>query len=389
MGRWQFGTDVGDDRWALAALAAGAGAVHLAMVPSHMDAWAVEGALFAVVGWAQLLAAVGFVVSRDRRLDVAAAVTSAGLVALWAWSRTSGLPVGPQAGEAEAVGFVDVVAVGLEAALVAGVTVRRLGAALRPSGLLAVLPVTAVALASVAIASPSARDHAHAGEGSHAHDTADEAHFDPAVALAGGHTHEDDFEPYLPMDAATFKQLGEQLALVREVTLRFPTVADAKRAGLQRNGSFVPGQGAHYLPTSNVFPPGAGPLERPAAWLYAGADDSSPVVGVMYAGGAPRVDFAGPNDRWHAHSDVCQATRPSADGGLDTYSEGEGMTEAACATRGGRFMRSTGQLMHVWTVPGWESPIGVFSHDNPLVVCTDGRAPAEVTHGTGGCRGLS
>lgn len=49
------------------------------------------------------------------------------------------------------------------------------------------------------------------------------------------------------------------------------------------------------------------------------------------------------------------------------------VTEADCATVDGEFLGITGQMVHAWVVPGWDSPLGVFSHDNPLVTCADGR----------------
>ncbi len=133
-------------------------------------------------------------------------------------------------------------------------------------------------------------------------------------------------------------------------------------------------------------------MAHPAAWLYAGTEPTSPVVGVMYSTGPvrPANDFAGPNDRWHEHTNVCLKTTPEPDGHIRTISESEGMSQKTCLAKGGAmFLPSSGYLMHVWTVPGWESPIGVFSHDNPIVQCTDGKKPDQVTHGNGGCEGLS
>ena len=43
-----------------------------------------------------------------------------------------------------------------------------------------------------------------------------------------------------------------------------------------------------------------------------------------------------------------------------------------CAGVGGTLMKITGWMVHAWVVPTWESPLGVFSHDNPNVRCGDG-----------------
>ena len=48
------------------------------------------------------------------------------------------------------------------------------------------------------------------------------------------------------------------------------------------------------------------------------------------------------------------------------------VTEAQCTALGGFYMAITGWMVHAWVVPGWESPQGVFSHENPNVRCADG-----------------
>src|SRR5688500_10471844 len=58
--------------WLLAGLLAGAGAVHLAMAPSHLGESAIEGGGFLVAGWVQLGLALALVlrVTRARLLAV-------------------------------------------------------------------------------------------------------------------------------------------------------------------------------------------------------------------------------------------------------------------------------------------------------------------------------
>jgi hypothetical protein len=41
-------------------------------------------------------------------------------------------------------------------------------------------------------------------------------------------------------------------------------------------------------------------------------------------------------------------------------------------------------MVHAWVVPSWESPNGVFSHDNPNLVCADGTTR---TDSAGFCQG--
>ena len=87
------------ERLLLAALAAGAGLVHAAMVPSHMGEWAVEGIAFALVAWFQFALALALL-SRplDPIVPYVAIASSLVLAGLWALSRTQGLPLGPDSG---------------------------------------------------------------------------------------------------------------------------------------------------------------------------------------------------------------------------------------------------------------------------------------------------
>jgi FtsP/CotA-like multicopper oxidase with cupredoxin domain len=97
-----------------AGLVLGSGLVHLAVVPDHWAEYPLFGGFFLVVGVAQLVAAAAVGRWPSRRRLVAAAVGQAALVALWAVSRTSGLPVGPEPWRPEEIGVADVACVALE-----------------------------------------------------------------------------------------------------------------------------------------------------------------------------------------------------------------------------------------------------------------------------------
>jgi hypothetical protein len=43
-----------------------------------------------------------------------------------------------------------------------------------------------------------------------------------------------------------------------------------------------------------------------------------------------------------------------------------------CEAEGGSLMEFSGYMVHVWTVPGYESELGVFSDLNPKLTCPDG-----------------
>jgi hypothetical protein len=178
-------------------------------------------------------------------------------------------------------------------------------------------------------------------------------------------------QPDQPLDAATRATLRAQLLQARDIALRYPTVADATAAGYHVAGAFAPGSGAHYIggPLTMLGPFHA---DQPQTLIYAGTSPTSEITGLMYYGMGETAPegFAGPNDHWHRHSDVCIK---GGGGGLDIpFPADAEVTAAQCTGVGGTLMKITGWMVHAWVVPTWESPLGVFSHDNPNVRCGDG-----------------
>src|SRR4051794_35990711 len=205
-----------------AALSIAAGVIHLVMVPSHAGESFAEGAAFALTGWFQLLTAWLLLNRPSRALLAPVAFANTVFVGAWVWSRTAGLPIGAHSGQAESVGFVDLTTVGLEVALIlmcAALATRagsRRGTAGRGSwwALMAIVGVFGVA--SAAIASPSARDHA-----AHSHDAGVD---DKGLsALSNGHHHA--IGPEQPLDAASRAQLTHQIAVSQQAAAAYPTVA--------------------------------------------------------------------------------------------------------------------------------------------------------------------
>jgi hypothetical protein len=92
----------------------GSAVIHAAVVPEHRTEWAAAGTFFVLLTVAEL-AAAGLLLlpARPAALLAAAAVSAAPLL-LWAWSRSTGLPFGPEPGEPEAIGLADVAACLLE-----------------------------------------------------------------------------------------------------------------------------------------------------------------------------------------------------------------------------------------------------------------------------------
>jgi hypothetical protein len=113
-------------------LSIGAAVIHFAVIAQHFDEWWLSGIFFVGVALFQLAWAVAVVLRPSRRLYLAGAVVNALIVLTWIVSRTTGIPVGPGAGEPEAVGLPDVLATACEVLLVvAALALLARGSALR------------------------------------------------------------------------------------------------------------------------------------------------------------------------------------------------------------------------------------------------------------------
>ncbi|HEX6417800.1 MAG TPA: hypothetical protein VFZ77_04865 [Acidimicrobiales bacterium] len=159
------------------------------------------------------------------------------------------------------------------------------------------------------------------------------------------------------------RELQTQLQAAGELIPRFATAADAMEAGYFQVTPYVPGIGAHYLNIEllqrDAFDPAA-----PEMLLYNGNEPSSELVGLSYAVLAeePPEGFVGPNDEWHVHPSLCIIG--SLVVGPDSTSE-----EMCESVGGGKGMGFDHPMWmgHLWQVPGWESPWGLFSGENPVV----------------------
>ena len=168
-----------------------------------------------------------------------------------------------------------------------------------------------------------------------------------------------------------------QLAQTSRLTEKYPTLAAAEAAGYRRQGRFNPGLGTHYggFQGDGIIIGVEGQPMVPTL-IYDGTDPDSPLAGFMYsapgAGGQVPEGFVGPNDHWHKHSNLCIVMK----NGVVTTPLGADdptITKEKCdAVPGGFFVAQSGYMVHVWTVPGYESPDGVFSGINRKVTCPDG-----------------
>jgi len=203
---------------------------------------------------------------------------------------------------------------------------------------------------------------------------------DAPATLNGEHVHgvkaQDiaaESEPDKPLDTVTRAALKAELLQARDTALAYPTVADATAAGYYLAGGFAPGSGAHYIDVGGMTGGTGVNPSKPLALIYDGINPSSQIAGLMYYGmgnGAPE-GFAGPNDHWHRHSNVC--IKYGGPNGIEVpFPADADVTQEMCDDAQGSLMKVTGYMVHAWVVPTWESPEGVFSHDNSNLRCADG-----------------
>jgi hypothetical protein len=177
----------------------------------------------------------------------------------------------------------------------------------------------------------------------------------------GMHAHGiDEWQPITDPDAQA--ELQAQLSAAATVIPRMATAADAMEAGYIQVTPYVPGIAAHYLNVALLrdgFDPAA-----PEMLLYNGNEPTSELVGVSYGyiGDEPPEGFVGDNDSWHVHPSLCI---------LGSLVVGPDHTpDDLCESIGGRKGMGFGapmQMAHLWQVPGWESPWGLFSSENPSI----------------------
>lgn len=158
------------------------------------------------------------------------------------------------------------------------------------------------------------------------------------------------------------RALTKDLVAARQYAKRFRTAAAAIAGGFRMIVPYVRGMGAHYVGpagiTTSIDP------RRPNFLLYGGNGPNAPLVGLMWlvnSGQAPPPDgLPGGNDHWHRHPVLCLA------GGMVV---GDGLSNAACAARGGANMDTSNLwMLHGWFVRGWEYKPDVFRPHHPMLM---------------------
>ncbi|MFI9555742.1 hypothetical protein [Nonomuraea endophytica] len=395
------GTGVPGRLVVLAALSAGAGAVHFAAMGEHFALDWRHGVFFAVAGWAQVLWAAVVLLRPARSVLLAGIVGNAAIVALWGVSRTLGVPFGPGAGRPEPVGAPDVLATALEIVLVCCALAlldraarqavpsrsRRIGA-----GVVAGLVVVAVGTVFL----PVFGSHGHAvpanpgdttAAGGHQHgtgqgqntstdqgqstgtqsgtdpSTATQSGTDPSTGTqsgtnpssgtgqpdAGGHKHGDQGPVVPPSEGERAAADLAVAAAKRELPKRWPTLAAATKAGFAESidtGGVVHLTKMAWIMDDRVLDP-----TRPEALVYyRKPSGGSILLGAMYImpPGAQGPRIGGSLTHWHAHDDLCGLPG----GGVAVLNP-----DGTCP-KGTAKLPSTPEMLHVWVVDYPEGPFG-------------------------------
>ncbi|WP_216215880.1 hypothetical protein [Amycolatopsis aidingensis] len=194
----------------VAALAsAGAACIHLAVTPGHWQEWMLSGLFFVLLALFQLGWAATMMLAPRRSLLVVGIAANIGVIALWAVTRTWGLPFGPHAGDPEAVGVAGSLTTVLEIVVVLtaawGLLPRRRASVFAPwSYRLALGGAAVLVVAAMAPGVVAGLDHSHDGAGhggTHDHDGPAEHHGTTGRHEPAGQ-HETGSAPTSPPSAA-------------------------------------------------------------------------------------------------------------------------------------------------------------------------------------------
>jgi hypothetical protein len=351
----------------LAALSAGAAAIHFAVIFEHFSEYVLYGVFFLIVSWAQLIWAAAVVWRMSRRWLVLGLAGNALVLVVYVASRTAGLPFGPDVSHPEPVGGLDVVSGILELALIAGCAallwrpsladrpVRRRGPVASLAALLAV-PALVVAVTAAVMTPGWAGPEGPAGmaSGSSAASSSTALAGMGDMGSTGGLPDMKMYGSTAPPTAAQVIAAGQLIKATGTSLARYRNVQAAFAAGytyvLRTNGE-------EHLLYDGPDPAYAGlHPQHPSSLVYAiNVPGHAPILlGAMYieSGNANGPQVGGSLTRWHAHLTVCDGGRPTIAGfGVQL----RGTCDPSTWTD-----RYTEQMLHVWVVP---YPGGPFSDD--------------------------
>lgn len=382
----------------------GAAAIHFGITGEHFAQWWAYGVFFILLGAFQVGWAVAAWVTSNRGLLFAAIAVNSGALVLWAVTRTTGLPFGPNPGSPEAIGVADLASGVLEAAVVAVLVVlavlrrpARRVSGVTATAVTAVVGALVLGTAGVALAAPESSGSMSGG-----------------ASMSGDTGNRMDM-PNLPdVSKATAAQTAAAKTLLDQTRATIAAYEDPAKANadgydiaaaIQKWHRKHPGRPQDaVIPALHVANDAlrqddhiADPT-RPETVIYLRTKSGQLLLeGVMYTAKAPGKttnatenppDVAGPYTRWHFHEHCmpagghakgagAQATSGgTASGGTQsgtskagkqskTGKKGKGGNTGRNATRmhakmvhpnadgscpSGMRLRKTGYMMHVWNV---------------------------------------
>jgi hypothetical protein len=388
---------------AMAALSAGAAAIHFAVTFEHFGEYSLYGVFFLVLAWAQLvwpvvLNALPFLAwspASARPARFPAGWSRSGLtplaarrVAIWLWlgiagnagvlviyfsSRSVGLPIGPDLKTVEAWGGLDLVCAIEEILLVviAAAVLARPGLLARPVRFrsqgrslasLVAAPVAVIA-ATAAVMTPAwAGPEGPVGMASGSSGSSSSPMTSSSDSLQGGMgdmgstNGQPDMRMYGNTNPPTAAQVQAAANLIKETDaslVRYENVNNAIAAGYTER---LATNGEEHLLCQNCSPAyqGLNPQD-PSSLVYAINMKGHPpiLLGAMYLmgnGDGPQV--GGGLTRWHSHLEVCENGR--------IIIAGFGVALPGTCNPSTWRDQYTTQMLHVWVVP---YSGGVFSDD--------------------------
>jgi predicted branched-subunit amino acid permease len=286
-------------------LSLGAAAIHFAVIGEHFADDALYGLGFALAAWFQALWAVLYAVRPSRRLALAGIFVNAAIVFGWVLSRTVGLPIGAAAGQPEPAGALDLVATGLEVALIVVLVLslnaweswvaRRVLPIRAGLSEVAALGLTGV-LVTAALALPAEDHHVDAAANEGSGHAAESGHTDPEASEEPGTHGHDEGSPlatdHEPFESASATPLRSPAAPASELPQAGPA-AIVFRLGDPYEGDFVPAGDIHVGQVVSWSTPLNSAVE--AADLVLTLTEPLPEGGDVLRWGEPAVDALDPN----------------------------------------------------------------------------------------------
>ena len=353
----------------LAALSVGAAAIHFAVVFDHFAEYALYGAFFLVISWAQVIWPA-VLLWRPSRLWLWLGIPgNAIVIAVYVASRTVGLPFGPDLHNAESVGALDVVSCVLEFGLIVGCAallwrpsladrpVARRGAFASAAALVAV-PAAVIAAATAVMTPGWAGPEGPAGMAAEMSSQSTSSTLDSGMGDMGTTDGLPDMRMYGTTASPTAAQVLAAAQLIKETDASLKRYANVQAAFAAGYTYVLKTNGEEHLLYDGPNPAyqGLNP-QHPSSFVYAiNVPNHAPILlGAMYIMGGDQQNgpqIGGGLTRWHSHLVTC-VNGQQVIAGFGVQLRG-GCNPATWQDQ------YTGQMLHAWVVP---YPGGVFSDD--------------------------